>query len=84
MTNEEIEQVAYDLQCRIWREQHLLWPGGSPSLIEMLNPSAAARLLGIEYEVYEELGSPFPYRGVRHQHGGVRSRFSENLSEKPT
>ncbi|MDB5926142.1 MAG: hypothetical protein JWN13_5078 [Betaproteobacteria bacterium] len=56
MTNEEIEQVAYDLQCRIWREQHLLRPGGSPSLIEMLNPSAAARLLGIEYEVYEELG----------------------------
>ncbi len=52
----EIEAKARDLQKKIWEQRARLWPVQVPSLLEMLDPAIAARVLNVQFEIYEELG----------------------------
>lgn len=49
---------ARDLQLRIWRKRHSVWPGKVPTdPVEMLDPAIAAGILGYAYEDVDYLGS---------------------------
>lgn len=51
-----IERVARDLQLQIWGQRDVLWPGKKElSLVEILDPAIAAKVLGIAFQPYEEL-----------------------------
>ncbi len=56
MNKSDIEYAARSLQHDIWRAQARFWPSGAPNPIGMLDPVAAARILGIDFELCEELG----------------------------
>src|SRR5688572_2555454 len=74
MTNEDIEAAALDVQGRIWRHQDVIWPTGAPPPLMMLDPAAAAAALDVNFEVCEELGSPFRFRDATFETAGLIDR----------
>ena len=65
----KIEASARELQLRIWEQRGILWPNEKPKLIDMLEPEIAAKVLGVDFEYYEELGR-FGCRGARFETAG--------------
>ena len=61
MDKRYVENEAYDIQRRLWRERGLLWPNGVPGPVEMLEPAIAAQVLGVDFEYCDGLGSPFGF-----------------------
>lgn len=51
-----IEKVVDDLRREMWKQKALLWPGGNPQLIDLTEPEVAARLRGVRFQYFEELG----------------------------
>lgn len=52
-----IAASARDLQLRIWKKRHSVWPRGVPiDPVEMLDPAIAAAILGYAYEDADYLG----------------------------
>ncbi len=56
MDNDDIEKKARELQLQIWEERKQLFPEKEPALVSMLDPEVAAKVLGIDFDKYEELG----------------------------
>ena len=52
----EIEETAKSLQIQIWNRRQSLWPTRTASVLDMLDPAVAAKVLGVAYAEYEELG----------------------------
>lgn len=50
-----IEDIARDLQMRLWLKRRMLWPGETLTPHELLEPERAAKLLNVEFQRYEEL-----------------------------
>jgi len=83
MTDSQIENAVRDLHARIWRERGALWAADRmPAPVEMLDPAAAARLLGIEFEVHDELGSRFCGGGgaARFEIAGLLDRQAKKIA----
>ncbi len=57
MSHASIRDEVKALHEEIWHHQHLLWPDRHLTPQEMLEPDAAAYLLGIEYLLLPNLGS---------------------------
>lgn len=56
MHQSDIERSARHLQLQIWQQRSTLWQDEAPRPVDMLEPAIAARVLGIDFEYYEELG----------------------------
>lgn len=69
----DIEREARALQRRLLDESPRLWPEGAPTLLAMLDPASAARVLGVKYEIYPELGR-FGSRSGRFEVAGLIDR----------
>lgn len=53
----EIEQLARNLQLKIWKDRARIWPGVTPSNpIDILDPAVALNLIGYECDLDETLG----------------------------
>ena len=86
MTDRQIENAVRDLHARIWRARDTLWAAGEmPAPVGMLDPAVAARLLNIEFEVHDELGSRFCNSGSTGRRKRSRSRgaFRRRRSVSP-
>lgn len=68
-----IEEAARDLLIGMYRQRHILWPGENRPPQEMLEPPDAARHLGIDFRLHDELGR-FGNRGSRFETAGVLDR----------
>lgn len=80
MDRKEIERLARELQLRIWEERKRLWPERREhSPMSVLDPEVAARVLGIEYEKYEELGR-FGDRSARYEVAGLLDRENSRIA----
>jgi Zn-dependent peptidase ImmA (M78 family) len=81
MNDTPIEAAVRDLHARLWRARASLWPADAlPSPVEMLDPAAAARLLGIEFEVHDELGSRFNAAEARFEIAGLLDRQAKKIA----
>ena len=81
MNDTHIEAAVRDLHTRLWRARASLWPADAlPSPVEMLDPAAAARLLGIEFEVHDELGSRFSATEARFEIAGLLDRQAKKIA----
>lgn len=80
LRKEQIEQKVSELHQEIWRNRHKIWPYGSPSPIEMLNPEIACRVLKIKYQEYEEFGSLFGFRGSKFKVAGLVDRQAGKIA----
>jgi Zn-dependent peptidase ImmA (M78 family) len=56
MNTQRIEKAVAQLHKQIWYERKELWPNGTPHPIDMLQPAAAAKVLGLTLEYHEQLG----------------------------
>lgn len=75
MNHQSIRSKVRALHKDIWRQQNNLWPHQQRSAIQMLEPSAAARILGLSYEEFPDLGSSnFRFRGKRMKVAGLVDR----------
>ena len=79
MDKHYIQQEAYKLQKEIWENKDVLWPNLKPSLINMLHPKEACRLLGINYQEFDSLGR-FGYKGSRFESAGIINRKTKEIA----
>jgi Zn-dependent peptidase ImmA (M78 family) len=68
-----IETAARDLLNAMYRQRSVLWPGENRPPHEMMEPPEAARFLGAEFRLYDELGG-FGNRGSRFETAGMLDR----------
>lgn len=73
MDRQTIERAARDLLIAMYRQRSMLWPGETRRPHEMMEPSDAARHLGIDFQLYDELGR-FGNRGIRFETAGMLDR----------
>jgi Zn-dependent peptidase ImmA (M78 family) len=51
-----IEQIARNIQIKLWRRRNELWPNGAPeNPVDLLDPFVAFGSIGYEYNIYESL-----------------------------
>jgi len=68
-----IEKIARELQSKIWKNRHKLWPKGVPiNPVDLLEPSIAFNSIDYDYEIYETLddysnGQDFKIAGLINQ-----------------
>lgn len=75
----QIEEVAIELQRRIWRDRSDIWEGAAPSdPINILNPSLALQLLGFEYDEVETIGQ-YIHRGVKIEVAGTIDKMARQV-----
>ena len=80
MNKEDIEKQARELLIRIWDERKKLWPEiKEHNPMAALNPEIAAKVLGIEYERFEELGR-FGDGQARYEVAGMIDRQSGRIA----
>ena len=79
MDNDDIEKRARELQIQIWEERKNLWPEKQPKLLAMLDPEIAAKVLGIDFDKYEELGR-FGDGQSRYEVAGMIDRQSRKIA----
>jgi len=64
------EQLARDIQIKLWKRRNEFWPNGVPTdPVDILDPSIAFRSIGYEYDIYETLdnysnGAKFKIAGL--------------------
>lgn len=76
-----IENAVHDLHARIWRARSSLWAAEQmPAPVEMLDPAVAARLLDIEFEMHDELGSRFSGGDARFEIAGLLDRQAKKIA----
>ena len=76
-----IENAVRDLHARLWRARASLWPAERmPAPVEMLDPAVAARLLKIDFEVHNELGSRFSDREAQFEIAGLLDRQAKKIA----
>ena len=75
-----IENAARGLHERIWRARKTLWAQPMPAPAAMLDPAVAARLLDIEFEIHDELGSRFPSGDARFEIAGLIDRQARKIA----
>ena len=81
MTDSQIENAVRELHARIWRARGAVWAADAmPAPVDMLDPAVAARLLGIEFEVHDELGSRFSDRAARFEIAGLLDRQAKKIA----
>ena len=83
MTDSQLESAVHGLHARIWRARGTLWAADTmPAPVQMLEPAVAARLLGIEFEVHDELGSRFCGGGgaARFEIAGLLDRQAKKIA----
>lgn len=78
MRNRDIEQAAKDLLQKMYWAQNVLWPAGAPSPLQMIDPEAAARKLGLRFEICDELGA-FGNVSGRFEVAGVLNRHEKEI-----
>lgn len=78
MDNREIEEAARDLQVRLWYKREELWPSETLLPFQLLEPQRAAKLLGVGFERYEELGS-FGFKGQQFEVAGLIDRNTNKI-----
>jgi hypothetical protein len=77
MNKSNIEQVARDLQNRIWAERQTLWPGRQPHPRECLSPDIAARVLDVSYQQCERLD--FTLANGKYETAGILDRAKRTI-----
>lgn len=56
MNKLQIEQSARELQTELWVHRRALWPNQERRPLQVLDPEAAAHVLGVEFGYFESLG----------------------------
>lgn len=79
MNRQRIEDSATQVQRKIWRNRHNLWPNQSIDPIDMLNPSVACQLIGVVYEEHTNLGT-FGYKGKQFEIAGLIDRQVQKIA----
>jgi hypothetical protein len=75
-----IEQAARELQGKIWKNRHELWPEGVPTdFVEMLDPRKAIEFIGFKLDEQEYLGN-FEDEGDATGVAGVIDRIGKRIS----
>jgi Zn-dependent peptidase ImmA (M78 family) len=81
MHDSHIENTVRDLHRRLWRERGSLWAADQmPAPVAMLDPAAAARLLGIDFEIHDALGSRFGGSDARFEIAGLLDRQARKIA----
>lgn len=76
-----IEQKVRALHKAIWQEKEQLWRGYQPKPIQMLQPEAAARVLGIDYQEVPNLGDTrFARKGTGYRIAGCMDRQAQVIA----
>jgi len=76
----KIEQKARELQQHIWANRYELWPDGVPDdLVQLLDPSIAAKYIGYEFEETEFLGE-FRAKGTDKEIAGIIDHSQKRIS----
>ena len=79
MRKRDIEDAAWTVQAKIWYQRDQIWPAGAPHPMEMLDPEIAARALGVNFELHEQLGQ-FGNPGSRFEVAGMVNRERRLIS----
>jgi Zn-dependent peptidase ImmA (M78 family) len=75
-----IQLEAKRLQHKIWKHRGLMWPNTAVSYFDVLSPSAAAYILGAEYQEVDSLGSErFRFRGQNFRTAGLIDRQANKI-----
>ncbi len=75
-----IERKARDLQTKIWKARKWLWSEGVPSEpVDILDPEIAARYIGYDYELSDQLGS-FQEKGNKIEVAGIIDPIVKKIS----
>ncbi|ATH83146.1 ImmA/IrrE family metallo-endopeptidase [Pseudomonas sp. KHPS1] len=81
MNEEQIREAVGWLHREIWDGKELLWPDHQPTPIQMLQPDAAAHILGFDYDELPNLGSPRFGRGnQQYRAAGVLNRPANKIA----
>lgn len=81
LTRKHIAEQIHWLHGEIWKNQDTLWPNKNLSRIQMLEPQAAAQVLGVEYQEFPSLGpTRFGYRGERFKPAGLIDRQAGKIA----
>ncbi|MCB2427984.1 ImmA/IrrE family metallo-endopeptidase [Methylophaga pinxianii] len=87
MNYKHIQKTAYELQKAIWYEKEKLLPNQQPTALELLKPELAAKILGLRYQTYQDLGNQkFSFKGQRYKVAGLIDRQQKVigvLEDKP-
>jgi Zn-dependent peptidase ImmA (M78 family) len=73
----EVEEIARRFQRDLWK-RHLRVTGKKPNPLELINPAAAFRVLGYEFEVVESLGE-FSDQGGRVKVAGILDQLQKRV-----
>jgi Zn-dependent peptidase ImmA (M78 family) len=81
MDRRSIQSKVRELHKELWYRQDELWPGRQLTAIQMLEPKAAAEVLGLSYEEYPDLGSStFRFRGQQMRVAGLLDRQASKIA----
>lgn len=84
----QIEQIARNIQGKIWKHRNKLWPNGvPPNPVDLLEPSVAFNCIGYKFDIYETLdsyanGEKFKIAGLIDQQGKkacISNQFSPEI-----
>lgn len=78
MNKADIESRARKLQMQIWEQRHVIWPDREAKPLEMLDPAIAAFILGVKYEIHEELR--LLGQSNQYEIAGIFDRQSEKIA----
>ncbi len=57
MEKSKIETEARKLQFEVWSERKVLWPNTQPPVAAMFEPRVITRILGLEYDLREQIAA---------------------------
>jgi Zn-dependent peptidase ImmA (M78 family) len=81
MNREKIQHAAHRLHKEIWDNQERLWPNRHLTPFQMLAPEVAAHILGLDYQLLPNLGSPlFGREGERFKAAGLMNRSIRRIA----
>lgn len=80
MSRDRIQSEARLLHQEIWKYKERLWPDRQPTALQMLLPNVAAHILGVEYQLLDNLGLPhFNRHGGKYKAAGFMNRPEKKI-----
>lgn len=76
-----INNQATGLLQQIWKEKEKLWPNEQKTALKVIDPAAAANILGIEYLELPNLGDQrFALKGMQYRVAGLLDRQANKIA----
>ena len=76
----DVDKVARTLLEDMWAQRHLLIPERDATRLEVADPQLAAKYLLIDFQIEDQIGAAFAYRGAKFETAGLIDRQRRRIA----